>query len=353
MTTKTLIHTPAIQKAVRFAIKTHEVYQKQKRKGKDIPYVTHPLTVGLILAHAGANEAMIIAGILHDTVEDSVDEKKVTIEMIEEKFGVEVAALVESVTETNKNLPWNERKKLALEHIESFSQDSVLVKSADVISNVTEILADYEAVGEELFKRFNASREETLANYIRVASALLHKWPESPLAGDLQEIINFLCKLYEAPPEPHARTAYALVVIEQNLSYMADHLHEVGVSTELTTEASRLISKYRAAVANVRNHLSSLAEESGIVIVDSLVDNNQVEGTALEKIARMKEALSTNNQTFHVFITHLEEKEILSQKARGLYILMTESMGNVLDACTTIFDSLAKIEKQRGPDDRR
>jgi (p)ppGpp synthase/HD superfamily hydrolase len=46
--------TPRMQKAVRFATKTHEVYQKQKRKGKDIPYITHPLTIGLILSRAGA-----------------------------------------------------------------------------------------------------------------------------------------------------------------------------------------------------------------------------------------------------------------------------------------------------------
>jgi len=39
-----------IQKAIKFAVKTHEVYQKQARKGKDVSYITHPLTVGLILS---------------------------------------------------------------------------------------------------------------------------------------------------------------------------------------------------------------------------------------------------------------------------------------------------------------
>ena len=45
-----MLHTEKIAKAIRFSIRTHEVYQKQKRKGKDIPYITHPLIVGLILA---------------------------------------------------------------------------------------------------------------------------------------------------------------------------------------------------------------------------------------------------------------------------------------------------------------
>jgi (p)ppGpp synthase/HD superfamily hydrolase len=61
---------------IRFSIKTHEVCQKQTRKGKDIPYITHPLIVGLILARAGAGEEVVIAGILHDTIEDSTPKKE-------------------------------------------------------------------------------------------------------------------------------------------------------------------------------------------------------------------------------------------------------------------------------------
>jgi (p)ppGpp synthase/HD superfamily hydrolase len=44
-----MVNIQKIQKAIKFAVKTHEVYQKQTRKGKDVSYITHPLTVGLIL----------------------------------------------------------------------------------------------------------------------------------------------------------------------------------------------------------------------------------------------------------------------------------------------------------------
>lgn len=101
---ESILHTPRMSAAIRFSIKTHEVYQKQKRKGKDIPYITHPLIVGLILAHAGASEEIVIAGILHDTIEDIPAEKKVTKEMTSERFGDEVAELVDSVTEQDKEL---------------------------------------------------------------------------------------------------------------------------------------------------------------------------------------------------------------------------------------------------------
>jgi len=49
-------YTSKIQKAIKFAAKTHDLYQKQMRKGKNIAYITHPLTVGIILALAGSPE---------------------------------------------------------------------------------------------------------------------------------------------------------------------------------------------------------------------------------------------------------------------------------------------------------
>src|SRR3989338_7318819 len=105
---------PFIRDALRFALETHEIYQKQKRKGKDIPYITHPLTVGLILARAGAWPHIIAGGILHDTMEDSVPEQKVTYEILSERFGPSVADIVRDVTEPDKDLPWAERKQEAL-----------------------------------------------------------------------------------------------------------------------------------------------------------------------------------------------------------------------------------------------
>lgn len=100
-----MFYTPKIKAAIRFAIKTHEVYQKQKRKGKEVAYIKHPLTVTLILARAGADEDLVTAGVLHDTIEDSIPEKKMTKVMLEERFGKSVAGLVDGVTEQDKSLP--------------------------------------------------------------------------------------------------------------------------------------------------------------------------------------------------------------------------------------------------------
>lgn len=180
-----MIYTEKIQRAIKFAAKTHNHYQQQLRKGKVLPYVMHPLTVGIILTKAGAKEDVVVAGILHDTIEDSIQEKKVTVEMLSERFGQDVAMLVLSVTEQDKKLSWDERKAQAIEHIKHFSVDSVLIKSADVISNVSELIDDYAREGEEVFSRFSASREKTINNQLNVMAAILKKWPESPLAEDI------------------------------------------------------------------------------------------------------------------------------------------------------------------------
>ena len=183
-----MIYTQKLKNAIRFAIKTHEVYQKQTRKGKDIAYITHPLTVGIILASAKANEDVVAAGILHDTIEDSPSEKKVTAGMLAERFGETVAQLVVSVTEQDKLLSWEERKHDAFERIEHFSQDSLLLKSADIISNVSELLDDYARHAEEIFVRFSAPKEKMIQHQLASIAAILERWPENPLAEDLQRL---------------------------------------------------------------------------------------------------------------------------------------------------------------------
>ncbi len=192
-----MIYTRNIQKAIKFAAKTHNHYQNQKRKGKEIPYIAHPLTAGIILALAGASEDVVVAGILHDTIEDSVEHKKVTVEMIAERFGAGVAELVLSVTEIDKSLSWDERKAEALGHIAHFSHDSLLLKSADVLSNVTELVDDHARYGEDVFSLFHVTKEKTVAHQLKVLAALLDRWEDSPLAGDLKAVSEELRRIGE------------------------------------------------------------------------------------------------------------------------------------------------------------
>jgi (p)ppGpp synthase/HD superfamily hydrolase len=193
---------PFVRSALRFSLETHEVQQKQKRKGKDIPYITHPLTVGLILARAGASDEVIAAGILHDTIEDSVPEHKVTHVMLKEHFGEIVADAVQDVTEVRTTNVWKEVKQQALEHIKTISGPALWVKTADVISNVSEILDDHAHRGDAMFSHFAAPKADFIANYRAVIDALLLQWtretPETsqnPMLVDLQTLATDLAKI--------------------------------------------------------------------------------------------------------------------------------------------------------------
>ena len=146
------------------------------------------MIVGLILARAGASEDTIVAGILNDTMEDSVAEKKVTKEMIAERFGTRVADIVESVSQPNKELSWEERKEEAYHHIAGMAHESLLVKSADLISNISDMITDHRAEGDDTFSRFNAPLEKIIAHYMRMIDAIGKKWPGNPLNEDLQSL---------------------------------------------------------------------------------------------------------------------------------------------------------------------
>lgn len=184
-----MIYTSKIQKAINIAIETHK---RQARKGKDIPYIIHPLGVGLILARAGAKEDIVVAGILHDTLEDS--DGRVRREDIEREFGSVVAQMVDDVTEQDKSLSWEERKRIAFEHIPQMSKDSLLVKSADVLHNMTDLLYDLEKEGDKVFEKFNAPKEKQFERYANLLKALEVEWQENPLLPELQENLQKLLR---------------------------------------------------------------------------------------------------------------------------------------------------------------
>lgn len=186
-----MIYTAKLQNAIDLAIKAHK---GQTRKGKpDVPYVTHPLFVGLILAKIVAEENVIIAGILHDTIEDT----KTTKEDIEKEFGKEVAEMVNDVTEQDKSLPWAMRKQQALEHIPKMSHGSLMVKSADQLHNMRDLIEDYKKEGDKMFERFNAPKQKQLERYKILIPTIEKAWPENPLLPDLKEALREVEKLFK------------------------------------------------------------------------------------------------------------------------------------------------------------
>ncbi|MFH1547430.1 MAG: HD domain-containing protein [bacterium] len=135
-------------------------HKEQKRKCGDTPYVVHPIAVLSLLIKWEADEDTCIAGVLHDVLEDAPDdEKEMYRERIKEEFGPDVLAIVESVTEQDKSLPWKERKKQYLEHLKTASDESVLISCADMTHNLNSLVEAYREQGEDVWKHFNAIKQ--------------------------------------------------------------------------------------------------------------------------------------------------------------------------------------------------
>ncbi len=141
-----------IDKAICFAVKAHS---GMKRKGTDIPYISHPLEAFSIAASI-TDDDKVLAAALHDVVEDT----DYTLEDIKSEFGEEVAELVASDSENKReNLPaeqtWEIRKKETLEALKNSSREEQIITISDKLSNIRAIYRDYFTIGESLWQRFN------------------------------------------------------------------------------------------------------------------------------------------------------------------------------------------------------
>lgn len=170
-----------IHQAIYFAAVAH---QNQKRKGTDVPYIVHPYEVAHILTKEGAEEEVVVAGLLHDTLEDT----QVTVEDIQRQFGERVAMMVLGCSE-NKKDSWEERKRHTISYVKLHCPyEIMLIICADKLSNLRSIAEDYEEVGEQVWDRFHRGRDDQGWYYGGLVEALV------PLE-DL-EMYQELCALY-------------------------------------------------------------------------------------------------------------------------------------------------------------
>lgn len=162
--------TKRLLAAAAFAAKKHT---GQNRKGKDEePYINHPLEVANLLASVGGVEdvEVLMAGLLHDTVEDT----ETTAHDIELRFGKRTAGIVMEVTD-DKSLPKAERKRLQVEHAPHLSTGAKLVKLADKISNITDILERPPAGWDDQRRREYVEWGENVVNGVRGTNSELER----------------------------------------------------------------------------------------------------------------------------------------------------------------------------------
>lgn len=126
-----------ILQATDFAAKKHSAQRNKNAEAS--PYINHPIEVAFLLASVGGvdDEDILIAALLHDTIEDT----QTTRDEIVALFGEAVAALVVECTD-DMSLPKVERKRLQVEHAPEKSSGAKMIKIADKTSNLRTILSD-------------------------------------------------------------------------------------------------------------------------------------------------------------------------------------------------------------------
>ena len=192
-----MLFSPRIDLAIRIASVAHAL---DVRKGTALPYIAHPVHVALMLERDGWPEQVVIAGYLHDVVEDlEPSDARVqarfraefpalvpapsdprafhdaVADVIEGELGQEVKRLVDAVTEKKSDAggrarPWIDRKREVVEHLRTADAHIAALKAADVAHNVRSILRDLDSWGPRVLERFNAPPEKTLWPPIRVRS---------------------------------------------------------------------------------------------------------------------------------------------------------------------------------------
>lgn len=157
-----------------FAVRAHA---GTERRGKGFPYIVHPMEAVEIAATMTADQELLAAAALHDTVEDT----DVTVEQIREEFGDHIAALVATESDTLKQGvseedSWHARKQAAIDRLASASHDAKIVALGDKLSNMRAIARDYAVQGDKLWSLFHTKDPKE------------HEWHYRGLANALREL---------------------------------------------------------------------------------------------------------------------------------------------------------------------
>lgn len=177
--------------AIEFATKKHT---EQTRKRENTPYILHPLEAAAVAAELTKDEDILIAAVLHDTVEDT----DTSIDEVREKFGNRVAELVESETENKReDLPpeetWEIRKKESLEHLKNSTDPAVkILWLADKVSNIRTLYRLYQKEGDDLWNHFNMKDIKKQAWYYKTVAELLSDLDDTLPYQEYKQIVDYI-----------------------------------------------------------------------------------------------------------------------------------------------------------------
>ena len=180
-----------IDQAIEMAAHAH---QNQFRKGTKIPYIAHPYAVGMLLLRAGCSDEVVIAGLLHDTIEDT----SLTLDTIRRQFGEVVSEIVKGCSEPDKSLPWEQRKERTIVFLRTASMEIRWVACADKLHNIRSMIKDLCTFGDQLWKKFHRGRKEQEWYYRGIVQSLWYELADVPQKSIFHELKNEVETLFGA-----------------------------------------------------------------------------------------------------------------------------------------------------------
>lgn len=188
-------YSPRYEAALRLAAQAH---RQHLRKGSDIPYISHVVHVAHILERHGFAEDLVLAGLLHDTVEDT----DLPLEAIRSSFGDRVAGFVDAVTERKYadgvERSWELRKAESLEKLAAADAQVAALKAADAIHNARSTCEDIMQQGQSVWQRFKRGPEVTRNYYAAIAGIAREQLGAHPIVLELDEVVLELSRLIQA-----------------------------------------------------------------------------------------------------------------------------------------------------------
>lgn len=173
-----------------------ELHAGQRRKGGQVPFVSHLLAVSAIALEYGASEDEASAALLHDAIEDAPPTLGAdgVRRLIADRFGAAVLSIVEGCTDTDQAVKprWRARKEAYIARLATAGPSVLLVSAADKLHNVRAIVRDYLGEGDAVFDRFtrDAGKAGTIGYYRGLTDVYLRRRTDG--AGRFAELADAL-----------------------------------------------------------------------------------------------------------------------------------------------------------------
>ena len=182
------LNTELLDRAIVFAVHAHA---GTERRGKGYPYIVHPMEAVEIVATMTADQELLAAAALHDTVEDT----NVTVEQLKAEFGERIASLVADESDVmpegmSEEASWHQRKQAAIDRLSKASHDAKMVALGDKLSNMRAIARDYAEIGDALWNRFHAKDPKDHEWHYRGLAEALRELSDTFAYKEFEQLIN-------------------------------------------------------------------------------------------------------------------------------------------------------------------